>query len=153
VIANTIEQELERESVLYDLALTLLPWQQWERAETVICSIERRNLRAEALCKLGIALAKAKQWERAEAVASTMAESTQKAKVLNALALFGEYEQLLSLVQRSWLQAETREYAIKLFPLVTRIISHKSDIGTSFWEAFNWVDTLLKAQEKTSRTV
>lgn len=55
-----------------------------------------------------------------------------------------EYEQLLGVVQHSWLQAETMDYALQLRPLAFGFIVLRPAIGTEIFKGFQWVDSFLK---------
>jgi hypothetical protein len=98
---------------------------------------------------LGEALARGGKWQRAEAIANMMVESDEKVwllrEIARVLAANKEYEQLLSFVQRSWLQAKTREYCIRLLTLAVGLISLKPELGIAFSHAFTWVDDFLSA--------
>ena len=112
-------------------------------------------MKARLLMKLGHELARAQQWERAKTIwrmtvtiAQTIDYRETRALVLEELARsigsFGMQEQLLHLVQTSWRQADTGEYAIKLLSLAESLIPLHPEIGTAFCEAFTWVDNFLK---------
>ncbi|MGZ3644868.1 MAG: hypothetical protein ACXVCM_13570, partial [Ktedonobacteraceae bacterium] len=83
----------------------------------------------------------------AERVSGTIQDSSWQAKVLKALATgmdsADEIEQLIYLIQRSWRQVKTREEALTLFPLARAVISHKPEVGISFFDAFTWVDAFF----------
>ena len=48
-----------------------------------------------------------------------------------------DHEQVLYLVQHSWLQANTKGDAIKLLPLVNELIPLKPEIGIDFAKHLN----------------
>ena len=56
----------------------------------------------------------------------------------------GENELLLRLVQRWWMQADKRVKAVGLLPISNNLIALKPEIGTTFYNAFLWVDAFLK---------
>jgi hypothetical protein len=64
-------------------------------------------------------------------------------ELVEVLLKHGDYERVFSLVQRSWLQAETRTFTLELFPLALGLIPLKPEIGVAFHEAFKWVNTFL----------
>jgi hypothetical protein len=66
-------------------------------------------------------------------------------EIARFLAANKEYEQLLSFVQRSWLQAETREFCVRLLTLAMGFIPLKPELGIAFSQAFTWVDDFLSA--------
>jgi hypothetical protein len=125
------------------------------RAYEVAGTIESRDRRAEALSALGAALAQAQQkeqaqavWAEAERVIGTIPESDRRVEALRALgaALIHSNKdvQLLRLVQHSWQQADTRDYAVALLSLVNDLLPLKPEIGTKLCESFSWVDDFLK---------
>jgi len=89
----------------------------------------------------------AQEWAEAERMIGAIEDSTSRARALRALgaALMNakNYLQLLRLVQRSWQQANTRDYAVTLLSLVNGIVPLK-EIGLALLESFSWVDDFLK---------
>jgi transcriptional regulator with XRE-family HTH domain len=154
-IARTIERGEAQAEVLERLGMALVQAQQWERAEAVIHLIEDHEAQARALGELGMALAQAWQCGRAEAVwvegqalIGTIEDHEAQARAWGKLAAtmapVGAHEQLLRLIQRSWLLASTREDALRLFSLATEFIPHDPKLGLALYDAFTWVDTFLK---------
>jgi len=129
------------------LGTALVQAQQWEQAERVIGTIQRSYQQAEALSALGTALAQAQRWEQAKRVIGTIQVSSQQARALRALGTamvsVDEFEQLLHVIQRAWRLVETREEALTLFSIASAFISHKPEVGITFFDAFPWVDTFL----------
>ncbi|GHO79576.1 hypothetical protein KSD_73470 [Ktedonobacter sp. SOSP1-85] len=88
------------------------------------------------------------QWAEAEEYINSIVNEDEQAEALRRLAESlgkrGEYEHLLSLVQRWWGRAKTREHALQLLPLAYELIPLKPEIGFAFYEAFDWVDSFVK---------
>ena len=154
-IIGMIEDNSVRAEALRDLGATLVQAQQWEQAQAVwretqavIATTKNSRVRTWALRDLGTALVQAQQWEQAQAVIATIEDSDARAEALRglaaALAASGEQEQLLDLIQRSWLLVSTQEEALRLFPLVTELIPRNPELGLALYKAFTWVDTFLK---------
>jgi len=161
MVATSIEAssnlfENEKAEALRALVIVLAQAQQWEQAQVVANSIESSSNyfgdeKAEALGELAIVLAQAQQWERALVVVASIEDDDEKAGVLSSLAALiaiNEYEVLLHLVQHAWLLAETRAFALRLFPLSLGLISFKHEIGLGLYESFKWVDSFLSKRDK-----
>jgi tetratricopeptide (TPR) repeat protein len=137
-----------RGEVLQTIAAALAEAQQWEQAERVICKIEDNSQRYLATDYLAEALAKVQQWEQAEKVIYVIQPRFARPRALNALAKklikLGEYKHLLSLIHHAWLQADTRKNAIELLSLAAGFIPLKPELGTTFCDAFSWVNDFLR---------
>jgi len=87
-------------------------------------------------------------WLEAERVIGSISNEGEREGALHnladALAKHNEHEHLLSLVHHWWLQAGTRDEAIKLLPLAFGLIPLHPNIGMVFYEAFAWVDNFLR---------
>ncbi len=161
-VAHSIERNWFKAQALNELARELTQARQreraevtWREAEAASLSIKDNIFRLEVFCELAETLDQMQRWDQAEAMWKA-AESTvlsmesiwKRASMLRylakGLARVGRHKQLLHLVQRSWLQTNTREAAIKLLPVVSELIPFKPDISTAFCEVFTWVDTFLK---------
>ncbi len=147
-VASSIEKSYLKAEALATLATALAQVQQWEQAREVASSIERSDYKAVALRELATALAQAQQREQAREVATSIEESYQKAgalrELVTALVTVNENELVLHIVQQAWLQAETRDSALKLFPLACGLISLDPEVGRGLYEAFRWVDSFLR---------
>jgi hypothetical protein len=154
-VVDTIEDWKHKEKALSELERVLMAARQWERVKKVIYAIKWDAQRAKALIELGVTLWQVQEWDRAktmwkeaETTVDTIEVSVEKATILrelaSALAAASEYEWLLRLVQHSWLRANTEKYAISLLLIANGLIPLKPSIGTSFCEAFIWVDSFLK---------
>jgi hypothetical protein len=160
-VARSIERNWFKAHALNELARELAQAQQrkradvmWREAEAASLSIKYDVFRLEVSCRLAETLDQMQRWDEAEAMWEA-AESTvfsmesisKRASMLQdlakGLARVGRHSQLLRLVQRSWLQAKTRESAIKLLPAVSELIRFEPVMSTAFCEAFNWVDTFF----------
>ncbi len=141
------------------LVTQLSAWSQWEQAQTmfeqareVASSLPGNNAwsnqKAWALQALATALAQAHQWQQAREVVSSLEESEEKARALQelitSLVTVNENELALHIVQQAWLQAETRDSALKIFPLACGLISLNPEVGRGLYEAFRWVDSFLR---------
>jgi tetratricopeptide (TPR) repeat protein len=98
---------------------------------------------------LATTYAQSGQWQLAEekAIASIQDEDARAdaLKILaDALTRHNEYEKLLRLVHRWWLEADTNDKAIRLFPLAFGFIAHYPDVGAAFQAPFAWVDDFLR---------
>ena len=51
--------------------------------------------------------------------------------------------QLLRLVQRSWQQADTQDYAVAILSLVDGLMPLKPEVGFALYKSFSWVDDFL----------
>ncbi len=140
-------QRDRQKNIFLDKLARALQTQQWEQAEQVIESFLDDRQKNTALGELAGALAQAQQWKQAEQVINRIPNNKQRNAALNELgtilATTNEFEELLHLVQRTWLQIETREDAIALLPLAVGLISLEPDIGIEFCKAFDWVDDFL----------
>jgi hypothetical protein len=120
----------------------------WAQAERMIGTIEDRERRARSLRELGAALAQAREWAEAERVIDTIKDREGRARALRELGAplmkAKEHLQLLHLVQRSWQQADTQNYAFALLSLANGLIPLKPEIGNVLSESFSWVDDFLK---------
>ena len=112
---STIESARKREGELFKLARVLIEAQQWEQARTLIGSIEISEVRASALTLLVTDLVNASKREMA-----------------------------LHLLQLSWLEARTREFAINSLAMADKFIQLMPQIGLAFYDSFTWVETFLK---------
>jgi hypothetical protein len=87
-------------------------------------------------------------WSEAEAIARSIEDEDNRAKILldvaNILISFAAYDRTLHLVQRSWLQADTRSYAIQLLQLANGLFNLKDHLGRELSEAFFWVANFLR---------
>jgi tetratricopeptide (TPR) repeat protein len=63
-----IENDYQRDWVLYDLAKALAQAEQWKDAEAVFSKIEDDLFKVMALCELGVAMTHAHRWEQANAI-------------------------------------------------------------------------------------
>jgi tetratricopeptide (TPR) repeat protein/archaellum biogenesis ATPase FlaH len=149
-IVRSFEGVYEKSPLLCELAAIFVQAGQEKLAEALIHEILEGYDRDDALDKLAKALVQTEQWERAEEIARDIKEDYKRAYVFRELreALIAGKEnsapRLLSLVQDSWLQVEKRAHALQLFPLVCSLIPLRPEIGTAFFEAFQWVDSILK---------
>jgi tetratricopeptide (TPR) repeat protein len=146
----------------------------WTQAEEVIRSIPRNNEQAETLMELAAALTQAQRWQQAESL-WTQAEEvsisitdvhwqnisprlSQDPKQLHMfhqpetlrdlvklLLKCSNHERALHTVQHSWLQAETRTFALQNFDLALELIFLKPEIGGALYQGFKWVDTFLES--------
>jgi hypothetical protein len=128
--------------------------QQWERAEAVISTIERNDLRFDALRMLGEALAKTHQWERAETVISRIEDNDAKIRALgvmgNELAKNQHWERLLHLIHRFWRVVRSTDEALEIFPMCTDFILQYDELGAALEKAFIWVNAFLTGDVKAS---
>jgi hypothetical protein len=157
-VARSITESSQQAWALSALVGALGQAQRWEEAEEVARSITESSWQAWALSALAGALGQAQKWEQAEAfweeaekVARSIPESDEREKTLNDLIeLFfkhKKYERGLSFIQRLWLQAETRAFALKVFSSSVRVlVPLKSDLGIPLYQAFQWVDAFLSGK-------
>jgi hypothetical protein len=93
------------------------------------------------------ALVKAQLWKRAEEVSQGIEEAYSKVRALReiseALATLQEERMLVSLLQRAWLFAETRDYALNVFPLASHILVNRPFLDQAFFDSFEWVKGFL----------
>ncbi len=153
-VARSITDIDQQAWALQALAGALAKAQRWEQAEQVAYSITDSYQQAQGLQALASALVQAQRWEQAEPiwkqatqVACSITDSDQQSQALQdlvrALLKIGDYKGVLGLVQRSWLQVETRESAFQNFSLALGIISLKPEMGYILYEAFQSVNTFL----------
>ncbi|WP_220209239.1 hypothetical protein [Reticulibacter mediterranei] len=154
-IIQKIEDHDKRAEMLRMLVEAYAQSHQWEQAETIIRMIEKNDEKIRALCALGTALFQGMQqeraeviWEEAETIAHSITPYYSRAWdlrcVVEARCAAGKWQQALNLVQLSWMQAETSEEAISLFPLALRFVSIKPELGTTLGEAFTWANKFLE---------
>jgi Domain of unknown function (DUF4062)/AAA ATPase domain len=133
---------------LSELATALAQAREWAEAERVIASIEGSYRHDEALGKLATALVQAREWAEAERVIASIEGSYRRAEALSglgaALIHSNKHLKLLQLVQHSWQQADTQDYAVALFSLANGFMPWKPEIGIELLESFSWVDDFLK---------
>jgi hypothetical protein len=102
-----------------------------------------------------IALAQAQQveqaqmvWAETERVSRSIEDSKVRDEALSqlgkVLAIGPNCVQLLHHIQRSWQQAVTKEYWIELLSLAHNLIHLNPEICIVLYEAFSWVDDILK---------
>ena len=88
------------------------------------------------------------KWNEAKSIIDSMKEGQEYSWAVRSLgshlSTVKKYDDLLLLIQQSWLHAQTREDAKVLFPLVSSIISLHPSIGVKLHEVFNLVDGILK---------
>ena len=154
-VVSLLQEQWDKDEALGEISKSLALIRRWQRSQEVAKKINDSVYRSQILTELGMQLAIARQWERAKAILIDVESVTNpfenietKVRVLKKIAeilnIMQDHEQLLYLVQHSWLQANTREDAIKLLPLVYGLISVKPELGTIFCESFKWTDNILK---------
>jgi tetratricopeptide (TPR) repeat protein len=108
---------------------------------------------AKAWIIWGKILAQMQQWERAVQTINQASEALSEDKyekikalmeIRDQLAFKGEYERLLRIVQHAWLQIVKREQAIEYLFFGMGLIQIQPAIGIAFYDAFAWVDLILK---------
>ena len=119
----------------------------WERAKGAASVSTMYSDKNGALKELAGALVRTQRWEQAEEIARSISDSKQQAAALKnlieVLIKYYKHDRILHLVQRSYLQAETRDFALQEISLAAGLISLKPEIGIALYEAFKWVDTFL----------
>lgn len=147
-MARSIEEDSDRAWALSSIVAALAKAQQWERAEEMASFIDEGSNRAWALGSIVAALAEAQQWERAEEMARSIEDTYQKAcalrSIASALVKAQQRSILLGVVKRSWLFAETRNYAIDVFPLASDFIVRDPGLERKLLDAFVRVENFLK---------
>lgn len=87
-------------------------------------------------------------WAEAERVIASIDNGYHRASVLSGLGAglmnANKHLQFLRLVQYSWQQADTRDFAVALLSLANGLLSLKPEIGIDLFESFSWVDDFLK---------
>jgi tetratricopeptide (TPR) repeat protein len=120
----------------------------WQEAERIISSISYEGDKAKALRALGTALVQAGCWQEAERVIGSIFYAKDKTqalwKLVIALAQDHKHGQIVSVVQREWLQTVSRANALDLFSLVLSLVPHYSNLAMALYDAFVWVDSFLK---------
>ncbi len=129
----------------------------WEQAYAMVGTVEESDKKVEALCELSKALALDQRWEESNALLAEVEEliySSQSWKIFNllevlvkTLAIIGNDELQLRVVQRAWLSVTKRQDTFRLLQLAFRFIPLQPEIGAAFGEAFIWVDTFFKRVE------
>ncbi len=111
----------------------------------MVHTTDKSNLAFEGLRELEEAIAQVRQEERSMNWAHRMEISERRGKgwgeLAEVLAKAGLHEQVLHLMKRSCLRAETMEHAVELLSLATGLIALKPQLGIALHEAFTWVDT------------
>lgn len=160
--ASTIIDSLlasdEKERALAALGKAFARGRQWERAVHSINAVEDHWQKAWALSELAGELAQAHKWEEAEDIISAISaapelKASALAELAKTLAESREYKHLLHMVQKSWLEADTREEVILLLPVAYGFVSLKPEIGIAFYGAFAWVNDFLKESGATVPTM
>lgn len=151
VSASMIKESKASDWTLYGVCFMLIQALQWRRAKSVADMIEHDDEKARALVGLADALGEAQQWNEAEEVlvgverlVHTLQDYQSKIGMLHNMAnIFekaGKPEEMVHLIQRSLLQASNKIYAIRLLPLIARLVPSKLELGINISEAFTWVD-------------
>ncbi len=147
-IAHSLE-DLEGVMVLSDLVMALTQVQRWEQAEEVARSIDQIFIRTVVLSELTKALAQAQRWDQLGRMARSFGQNFLPAEVWRSFVLTllqqNDYEGALRVIQRIWLQAETREAALNLLSLAFGLVAHQPEIGSALYSAFLWVHASLRA--------
>lgn len=143
VIAHPIGESTQ-EMVLSELVMALTQVQHWEQAEEVAYSIKDHILKDVALNELTKALAKAQCWDRLQEIARSFPLPAEVWRLrVSALLQQKNDEEALRIVQRMWLQVETKEIALPFFPLALGLVAYWPEMGSRLYAAFNWVNTFL----------
>ncbi len=156
-VMRLIPHEWRQEQVQAALGRALAQAGRWQEAERVVRAIAGPRQRAEALAALGQLLAEAgrreqalRLWEEARQALQAVADEHEQAAAAlalgRALARAGGNEELLRLVQREWCRVATREQALRLFPLVSRLIALSPASGAACFEGFGWVERFLEGR-------
>jgi hypothetical protein len=154
-VIYSIQEGLEKERLLALLSESLAQLKLWEKAEETAVKVKDGWHRSRLLLGIGKQLVEDQQQERAkkvflavETLARAIVNVEDKSMLLKEIAqVFSdmrEHEQLVYLIQHSWLQANTREDAIKLLPMVSELIPLSPSMGRACAEAFTWVDDFLQ---------
>ena len=154
ITADGIGHASLRSSMLVDIVRAQIEQGDLHAARVSVEKIEDAVQRVEMLVE--IAQAHTVQGEQSTAIASlysaqkaaSLIEDTQSraavlAKVAHILAINGETDQLLALVQQEWRIATTREYLLRLMPLVTPLFANNAEIAPAIVQSFAWVDAML----------
>jgi hypothetical protein len=147
-LARVIRNKEKRAIALLNLGRMLIQSQRWEHAKIVAESIEVEEQQATALYELSQALIEVQQWQLAIEIVLLIKSRKIKMEAIQKLGYqleaAGAYEPLLCFIQLSWLQVTERVQALTLLPLANGLILLKPELGSSFYEAFEWVDEFLK---------
>jgi len=131
---GTREYKKALAEAFYELSRTLVKGRQWNRAESVIDSIEAGVWKAKALIGLSKGLVPiheincAKEiLKEAESILPIISWNHERVEVLreliDALVALGEHRWGLYLAQYWCLQVDTRDFAPQLLPIITRFMS------------------------------
>ena len=97
-LACTIEDDYQREWVLYDLVKALAQAEQWENAEVVVSMIKQDFWKVRGVCELGVTLTHTQYWKKADAVgreleAMGLTSDRYQQDCVRALAQMAQWEQ------------------------------------------------------------
>jgi hypothetical protein len=154
-VACSIKGRYQRAIALSELAEALTHiqgWKQaeplWKQVEEVARAIKDSYQQAHALRELVRALAHVQRWEQAEVIMHSIKDSYIQVNALQSLVesllMHGHHERVISLVQRSWLRAETKTFALQIFSaVIPGLLALQPEQGIAFYQAFQWVDAFL----------
>jgi tetratricopeptide (TPR) repeat protein len=147
-VANSYKLSVDREVALGAIAIAQVRTGQIEAALNTIKDIEGSIYEGKALSEIAIAQAQAGQIEAAEISLKAIEERPLRVHVLEVIGTMltqsKDFEQILSLIHKEWLQALTRDEALELLPLATGLFRLNEQLGVELYESFAWVDNFLR---------
>ncbi len=147
-IVEAMSNEGKRDEVWGIIAREYASAGQWEQALSSFDKIRTVHQRKAVLQAWGALLARSKNIALSEQIASHLDQSAEKASLLvsmaNSLAEAGHNLELIHLIQRSWLQAGTKDDCQHLFAMVHGVILRNPEICDDFYKAFEWAGTFVE---------
>ena len=121
---------------------------QWERAISLFERIKNGQQRKAVLQTWGTLLAQSANPTLSEEIVNHLSLSKEKANLLvsmaNTLAPAVSDLELIHLIQRSWLQANTKDDCQYLFAMVLPLLLRNPQMCASFYDSFGWVDRFIE---------
>lgn len=143
-----IDDDKKRNEVRTTLAIAFAKDQQWDHALATLAIIPQNSTqRAEIIESWGTRLAQSYNQEESEGIVRQISDSKEKASLLvslaNGLGEVGNYAEQIRLLQQAWLQANTNDDCMHLFPIVQGLLLHSPEICLEFARSFEWLNTFL----------
>jgi hypothetical protein len=146
VIAS-IQNHDKKDQALAELSRELTQAGEWKEAQNVIASIQNHDKKDQALAELNRGLAQDKQLQKVQNVAPSIRDDYFHTGT-PVPERFKDLSQFLDLLQHTWLHLNTYDEALSALSQAYDLILFKPVLGSTFFQAFRWVETFLKGKNE-----
>lgn len=143
-----IQDQENREKALSVLAISLAKNEQWECACYTLDAIHNGHQRIIVIREWGAQLGQGESNDQQEKIVHYLNNAEEKARLLTYMAeelgKRGQYLELAYMIQRAWLQANTKDDCLYLFAMARRLFLKELGMIQAFYDVFGWIDAHLK---------